>query len=324
MPSARPKAVASRNLGAVAFLAALGACGCSVSDEYAVQGADASTSFDAKVEASDASISFGASACRQCVVKSCSREVTDCRNDTECMTYLNCLDGCEVGSNGAADQACAGRCWNASAGNSSPSLSTLSTCMTDGPGASCAACGDGEGGIGGILHQNCPVDHDAANSCAECVHEKCCETRLACLNDPSCSALSDCEANCHSGVSDDAGATAEPPEGGGPYSCDLWCGAQTNPSLDKWAQLVACGDFACQGASECGGGDTCTACIAQYCEIEDLALSATPDGYLFFDCTAQCATTDPACTQCGTNYPSVTSALSAFSACSTKHCPSCN
>ena len=147
--------------------------------------------------------------------------------------------------------------------------------------------------------------------------------RLACLNDPSCLALLDCEFDCQSGEPDDAGPTGQPPDGG-LYSCDEWCGAMANPSLDKWAQLIACVDILCKGPSQCGGNDTCTTCVDQYCEAEDLALSATPDGYLFDECLEQCATTDTACqTACQNAYPSVQAAFSSLGTCTEQHCPSC-
>jgi hypothetical protein len=175
-----------------------------------------------------------------------------------------------------------------------------------------------------LLHENCMRDLDASNGCSQCLHEQCCDVRLACLNDPNCAALADCESACASGQPDEAGATAMPPDGGGSYSCDLWCNAPTNPSLDKWAQLITCGTILCQGASQCGGGTTCTMCLAQHCASEDIAVSATPDGYLYDSCIGQCPSTDIACVMaCQTTYPSVMAANSSFATCFQQSCPGC-
>jgi hypothetical protein len=219
------------------------------------------------------------------------------------------------------DQACAGRCLNASTGSSS--ISALSTCMTSGPGASCAACGDGDAGLGGILNENCAADLDASDTCVKCLHEKCCETRANCLNDPRCLILATCETRCRSGLPDDAGATAEPPDGGY-YSCDLWCSAPTNRSLGKWAEYLACGDILCSGGPACAGANSCTVCVSQYCENEQLAVSATSDGYLFGNCIAQCATSDTVCEQkCTTSYSGAQGPAAEFEACVGKYCAEC-
>jgi hypothetical protein len=310
---------------------ALGGCA-SVTDTYAAA-SDAATSADgtpdatsdatrdATAEASDGG-SFGTSACGGCVLQACSAEVTSCEADSACASYLVCLEGCGLASNGAADPACAGRCWNAAVGSGSTALTDLSTCMTVGPGGSCPACGEDDSGV---LNENCPADPDAANGCAECLHEKCCDVRSACLNDPDCLALLNCEADCSAGEPDDAAPDGAPPTTG-PYSCDLWCGAPTNPSLTKWAELLACADIVCEAASACGGADACTVCSNEFCQLEHLRSSDTPDGYLLNECIGQCATGDTACEdQCLNSYPGAVAAENAFVSCVSQHCSaSCN
>jgi hypothetical protein len=133
-----------------AGLAILVMCGCSVSDQHAM-------------ETSDATSAFGESACGLCIFASCDTEVTNCKANAACAPYLNCIDACETSASGAVDQTCAGRCLNASAGGSSSTISAVSTCMTSGPGASCTACGGGDGGLGAILHEKCATDPDASN-----------------------------------------------------------------------------------------------------------------------------------------------------------------
>jgi hypothetical protein len=166
-------------------------------------------------------------------------------------------------------------------------------------------------------------DYDAANGCAQCLREQCCQARLGCLNDTNCAALANCESDCNAGLPDDAGATATPPDGGG-YACDLWCNAQSNPSLAKWAQLITCGTDLCQGASQCGGGDTCTMCLVQHCASEDVALSATADGYLYNECIGACPTTSMTCqAMCLSQYPGVASALTPFDTCIQQFCSVC-
>jgi hypothetical protein len=303
-----------------AGLAILALCGCSVSDRYVMRGADSS---DAEMETSDATPTFGESACGLCVFASCDKEVKNCKADAACAPYLDCIDACETGASGAVDQACAGRCLNASAGGSSSTISALSTCMTSGPGASCAACGGGDAGLGAILHEKCATDPDASNECDECFSEKCCETGNACKSDPSCIALANCESHCVNGLPDEAGASAEPPDGGG-YSCDLWCSASTNPGADKWVQFLACTDILCTGGPACGGANSCSVCVDQYCQNAELTITATVDGYLFGKCTLQCATGDSEClTQCANIYPDVQMAAIEFESCAMQHCPGC-
>jgi len=292
------------------------ALGCSSSSNGAHGVADAST------DVTEAT--FGASACGECVAMACATDVTACNSVPDCQTYLACLDACAVAGENV-DPACASSCAPATSSAGQAAQSQLTTCRTTGAGAACGACGGSSdaGAEGGVLHENCAPDLDAANSCAKCIHEECCVVRAACLNDTSCNALVDCESDCLSGEPDDAGPAGAPPDGG-VYSCDEWCGAKSNPSLGKWAQYITCTHVLCMGASQCGGDDTCTTCIDQSCAAEFLALNGTADGYLFADCLAQCATTDTTCQSgCQSAYPSVQSAFSALGTCSEQHCPSC-
>jgi hypothetical protein len=174
-----------------------------------------------------------------------------------------------------------------------------------------------------LLNENCMPDLDAANGCSKCIHEQCCQARMACLNDSNCLALLNCENDCLSGLPDEAGATAMPPDGGY-YSCDLWCNAPTNPGLDKWAQTLTCGELLCESPSQCGSGNLCLTCLSQHCAAEDVALNATPDGYLYDDCVGQCVSTDTACVAgCQNKYPSVSAAVSSFLTCVQQNCPGC-
>jgi hypothetical protein len=278
---------------------------------------------DASTDATGAS--FGGSACGQCVATQCAMQITTCNSSPDCAAYVSCLDACPV-TDGNADPSCASGCPQATSSAGQQAQSQLTACRTSGAGASsCPACGGSSdaGAEGGILHENCPPDLDAANSCAKCEHDQCCDVRLACLNDANCLALLNCEYDCEDGVPDDAGPNTQPPDGG-LYSCDEWCGAKSNPSLDKWAQAIACVQTLCQGPSNCGNGDACTMCVDQYCEAEDIAVSATPDGYLFDDCIGQCPTTDTTCqSACQTAYPSIQTAVSALLSCTQQHCPNC-
>ncbi len=305
--------VDSRIPSLCALAAALAICGCSVLDQDVVS--DASTSFDA---------SFGASACARCAFKSCAGEVTNCKEDSTCTTYLDCIDACEVGGNGAVDQACQGRCWNASPGIGSSTVSALSICIMNGPGASCAACGAGDAGLGAILHQSCPADTTAASGCDECASEKCCNTKLACESDPSCATLFECENNCINGLPDEAGASAEPPDGGG-YACDLWCGAPANPGLDTFLKNLACTDLLCTNPAVCPGGTSCMACVEQYCQSQYLDELTTHDGYLFENCAKECTEADAAACNddCLTTYPSAEGPELELVRCAEAHCPAC-
>jgi hypothetical protein len=293
------------------------ALGCSSSSGGPQGGADAST------EATGAT--YGSSACGQCVATACAMGITACNSAPDCQAYVACLDACPVGAYGNVDPTCESGCPQATSSAGQAAQSQVTACLTSGAGASCAACGGGSDASaeGGILHESCAKDLDAANGCAKCLHEQCCDVRLACLNDPDCVTLANCESDCQSGMQDDAGPAGNPPDGG-PYSCDEWCNVKANPSLDKWAQYIACGDTLCQAASQCGGGDACSTCVNQSCADEYVALAETPDGYLFDECFAACATTDTACqSQCQTAYPSVQAAFSALGTCSQQHCPVC-
>ncbi len=304
--------------GMLGVAALLLAAGCSSQSS----GGPASTP-DASTDATSAS--FGTSACGSCVATACASAITACNGVPDCAAYLSCLDGCPVGAGGGVSASCQSGCAPATSSAGQQAQGQLTACMTSGAGASCSACGgvSDAGAEGGILHESCPPDPDAANPCNACIHEQCCDPRLTCLNDPSCLALLDCESDCLSGLPDDGGATATPPDGG-PYSCDQWCNAKNDPALGEWAQLMACSQVLCDNASACGGADTCTTCNDTSCASEYFALVSTPDGYLWGDCIAQCATTDTACNSgCGTAYPSISAQISAWGTCIQQHCPSC-
>jgi hypothetical protein len=309
-----------REIGALVIVAAC--LGCSSSPGGGPQtGSDASTG-----DATQAA--FGGSACGTCVASACATAVGACNATPDCAAYLTCLNGCPLAADGDVAATCVSACAQPTSSSGQQAAGEFTQCRVAGAGASCSSCGGDAGGAsadgaaeGDILHEHCAPDEDAANGCNQCIHEQCCDTRLACLNDPACLALLNCESDCLSGLPDEAGASAEPPDGGS-YSCDLWCGASTNGSLDKWSQLEACATIACAGA--CGGGDTCTTCLDENCESEDLALSASPDGYLFSDCFGQCATTDTVCQmQCQSDYPSTAAALNAWTTCLQQRCPGC-
>jgi hypothetical protein len=288
---------------------------CSSGSSKGPQAADASTD--------STSVTFASSACGQCVTTACATDISACNTAPDCASYLSCLDACPVGADGNVEATCASGCPQATSSSGQQAESQLTACQAS---AACPACGGSAdaGGEGGILHENCAPDHDAANSCNQCIHEQCCDVRLACLNDANCLAFLNCEADCLDGDPDDAAPVGAPPDGG-PYSCDEWCGAKTNPSLDKWAQLEACSLVLCAGPSQCGGSDTCTTCVNQSCAAEYVALAGTPDGYLFDDCIGQCANGDTACqTACQNAYPSINAQYSSFISCTTQHCPSCS
>jgi hypothetical protein len=301
------------------------ALGCSSSSADHSQGvSDASTSDVMQA-------TFGGSACGQCVASACAAAVTECNSTPDCESYLACLDDCPPAADGNVAADCASACPQPTSSSGQQAASQFTQCRTTGAVASCAACGSDAaasdaassdaGADGDILHERCASDNDAANGCAQCIREQCCEVRLTCLNDPLCLALLNCESDCLSGLPDEAGASAQPPDGGS-YSCDLWCRANTNPSLSEWSQLYACTTMLCDVA--CGGGGACATCIGQQCESEELALSVTPDGYLFNNCFGQCATTDTVCqTQCQSDYPSVVAAFNALGTCGVQRCPSC-
>ncbi|HEX3343490.1 MAG TPA: hypothetical protein VHS09_02910 [Polyangiaceae bacterium] len=293
------------------------ALGCSSSSGGAPGAGDASTD--------TTGATFGAGACGQCVATACATAIMACNGAPDCATYLSCLDGCPPGADGNVDPTCAAGCPQATSSTGQSSEAQLTTCRTSGAGASCAGCGGStDGGVeGGLLHESCAPDLDAANGCAKCLHEECCDARLACLNDVSCSALVDCESDCQAGLPDDAGPAGAPPDGGH-YSCDEWCNAKTNPGLEKYAQYLTCGEVLCQAASACGGGDTCTACVDTSCATEFVALQGSPDGYLFDECIGQCASGDTTCqSQCIAAYPSVQADFSSLGTCEMQHCPSC-
>ena len=304
-----------RTFAGVLLLAS--AMGCSSSSGGPQGSPDASTD--------SASTTFGGSTCGQCVTTACATAIAACGAAPDCQAYLTCLDGCAVGGDGNVDPACESACPQATSSSGQQAESQLTACRTTGAGASCVACGGSSDASaeGGVLHETCAPDLDAANGCAKCIREQCCDVRLACLNDPQCLDLLNCWSDCRSGLPDEGGASAQPPDGG-VYSCDQWCNAKGNPSLRLWAQYLTCGEILCQEASQCGPGDACLACGNQNCATELLALNGTPDGYLFDDCIAQCATTDTTCQmQCQSTYPSVTSAFSAYVTCITQHCPGC-
>ncbi|MGD0525273.1 MAG: hypothetical protein ABSE49_09025 [Polyangiaceae bacterium] len=291
------------------------ALGCSSSSGGSHTVADAST------DASEAT--FGASACGQCVATACAAAITACNGAPDCATYVSRLDACPLASDGDVDPTCASGCPQATSSTGQAAQTQLTACRTAGAGAGCAACGGDAGAEGGLLNENCAPDLDAANACNGCIHDKCCDVRLACLNDAECLALLDCELDCDDGVPDDAGPNTQPPDGG-PYSCDEWCNAKANPSLDKWAQLLACTEVLCDGPSACGGDDACTTCVDASCSAEFVALNGTAEGYLFAECFGQCATTDMACqTACQSAYPSAQAAFSSLGTCTEQKCPSC-
>ncbi len=282
---------------------------------------DATPAGDASTEGATAT--YGASACGQCVASSCAAAVTACNGAPDCASWLGCVDACPVGADGNVDSSCASACTAPASSAGQAAQAKLTACTA---GSSCPACGGSSdaGAEGGILHESCAPDMDAANACSKCIHEECCDTRLACLNDPSCLGFLNCILDCEDHEADDAAPSGSPPDGG-PYACDLWCGAASNPSLDKYAALQTCSQILCTTASTCGGADACLTCQYQYCASEVVAVSASADGYLFDDCIAQCPSTDTTClAQCQTDYPSVQSASQSWIACLQQHCPTCN
>ena len=100
--------------------------------------------------------------------------------------------------------------------------------------------------------------------------------------------------------------------------------ASTNPGADKWVQFLACTDILCTGAPACGGANSCSVCVDQYCQNAELTITATVHGYLFGKCTVQCATGDTTClNQCAKTYPDVQGAALEFESCVMQHCPGC-
>jgi hypothetical protein len=113
-------------------------------------------------------------ACATCSKAACCSEERACRDSTHCAALYDCLGPCQ------ADPACVAGCVGEHPNDDAGVA--LASCQARNCLADCASC------AGGLTTSN--------PACDECARTKCCEGVAACIEDPACTEIVQCTANC--------------------------------------------------------------------------------------------------------------------------------
>ena len=256
------------------------------------------TSHDAATPAA----TYASSDCGQCVAQACTNEETACAGDPQCAKYLSCLQGCSLDATGNADPSCEGSC---PAPSSVGSLKDdLTRCRSTGPGAACSACGtivDAGGDASDFLHQSC-APTSAANPCAKCKQEHCCQTVDVCIKDPDCTALTLCMASCNTA------------------NCRNDCLSAHPTGAQKYAPNQACFGIQCSGPTACKNAGACLTCVVTQCRTAYANCVGDATCFMLFECFASCNGIVPCANACYAKYPSATSTFDTFVTCQSNLC----
>lgn len=233
---------------------------------------------------------YGTGPCRACVTTACADEIDACKADPECPAFLACLDACPATSGGDADPDCAAACPTGSGSESKKAAMEINLCRAKGAGVACEACGltPSTTYTSPVLNQDCPSPSTQTDPCYICRDEKCCDTYLACHDDPDCQALFTCFDGCAEG--DDA--------------CWKTCTEQHPSGSNLLGPSSACVIVLC--STECNGAPLqgCEACFYLDCGDAYAEYVAAPGGFAMQECVAACPVDDTACDkQCYDAYP---------------------
>lgn len=164
----------------------------------------------------------GDASCDSCLDTSCCGDANACLSDGDCVSLLDCVDGC-------ADSACMTAC-EAAHPSGMKKIDALSTCATTTCGAACGGPAGGGGGAGPGAASCGLTSGDA--TCDACLDGSCCTATTACLGDADCVAL----VRCYDPCTDAACAAA--------------CDAAHPTGAGKLASVVSCVETSCTAA--CG------------------------------------------------------------------------
>lgn len=258
---------------------------------------------------------FGRSACTSCLAKTCSDELTACGHDPACAEYWLCVQGCPVGPNGDAEQACEADCTR-----SRPLLSSqakaagaaLYRCRNQDAGTDCAACGkvaSKRGSHDPLLNQQCAASTET-NACYRCEAERCCHSYDQYKRNPEAVSLVGCVQGClDKKVSASCiGSCLKLPDQD-QDSCEALCDIlasqcqadcrKSHPAgVQDFSTRLLCTTARCGQACNNGAPlDPCVACTLDHCMDTLIACNTDPDCNLSKLCSETCLAT-------GQGYPS--------------------
>lgn len=302
--SARSWAVASI---ALVTSASLGFACSSVDDAIGATG-------DAGIpDATLADGAWGTTSCASCTLHACNLELVDCRADPGCALNLDCVEACPARPDGDPDPACVARCPAAAASASETPRRALERCRLAGRATACEACPASQlrRYRNPLLTNACPSpawDAGAGatpvqETCAKCIAERCCTSRDACRQDPTCFDLKDCYGAC----TDSA--------------CEAACFAQYDSSIGTLFGFVGCAVVHCN--VDCGSGtNACSTCINDRCADPNIACQADHDCFLLTRCVTPCK--EFSCIEaCNATYPAGTAKLEELEFCAQRSCTGC-
>jgi hypothetical protein len=253
---------------------------------------------------------YGTSAAGVCFAEKCASEINTCKADPECPAFLSCLDACPVDATGDADPACVALCPTGMGSQSMMAAAAVDDCRTNGAGAVCLACTSPQPEYTSpVLNQTCPDPSMETNVCFKCEDEKCCDTYVACKNNPECDALvKNCLALCAAGD----------------LSCEKDCVAQHPAGADDLGARFACMRVRC--FAEQLMCDRCLrepaeVCLYDTCGDAYAAYLSGPNGYAHEACIHACPVDDMACDQvCHADYPDAYMRFGALADCFATQC----
>ncbi len=235
---------------------------------------------------------WGATACGKCVDVACGTALDACATDPTCAAHVRCVRECPPTPAGPADAGCTAACPSAQGTVAADLIEAYTACRSAGPGAACAECGGSNAGSDGgqakhpLLDQQCPTSPETV-PCFVCEDENCCESYLACKDDPVCDAFGQCMKSC----------TAV----GGYAECVEMCDGMHQGGLDKYLERLACVSVRCE--TECAeGGNPCTRCVNRHCANAYVACEANEACARITLCIEKC--TDGQCHEdCRNRFP---------------------
>jgi hypothetical protein len=250
-------------------------------------------------------VTYGDSDCGACVDAQCAAELTACKSEQECATYLGCLLECPTGADGNVDPACEEACPDPTSTAAVTARSQLTVCREVGPGATqCPACGvEQEGPSCSLVTATCPASAET-EPCSKCEDESCCETYAAYAANPEAVALKECLVGCL-GIEPD---------------CEQTCGAQHPDGIADWAARSVCLFHHCLDECLDVPPEPCEKCLYGDCIDSFCASQSTTEGWLLSACFATCEG-DAACeADCVDQYPEAYEGAQEFLACGSVLC----